>query len=359
MSVHDDRQDQSVRLLGAGLGRCLPALERWLATVAALFGTDAALLMIAEGGTSRVLSAYGVRHKMMTYHFDFATAPYAVGDTVLVPDASGAPAYHALLADNALDRTHFFFRMPVLIDDQRSIALIAFGREPRSHVGEREAHLAGEIAKIMANELSELMSPRKAIITPLTLGFVMQGLTDWITAHPEPTALLDEHLNILQVNAALTALLAEENREKIGHPITSLDLPGIDSFAFFFRRALEKNISTHPIEIGIEGEEGVPASTRYFSVMASPIQPVDREGRCLVVTVSDISPAVRTQTAFEAANIRDRAAMLKPAEATAAFLEETLVERRTLRSRQGHQLHHLALLAPTDPGASDPRAQGA
>lgn len=322
-------------VLGAGLGRRLPALERWLATIAALFGTDAALLMIAENGTSRVLSAYGIRHKLMTYAFDFAQAPYPRDATILLPDASADPAYHTLLADNALEQTHFFFRTPVMIEGERSIALIAFGREARPQVSEREARLAGEIAKAIASEFADLISPRKAVITPLTLGFVMQGLCDWIAAHPEPTALLDDQLNILQANPALVTVLSEANRNKTGQPMTALDLPGIDSLAFFFRRALETNTSTQPIEIAIEGDDGSLASTRYFSVMASPIQPVDRDKPCLVVTASDISPSVRNQTAFETANMRDRAGALKPAEATAAFLQETLVERRALRSRKG------------------------
>lgn len=322
-------------MLGAGLGRRLPALERWLATIVALFGTDAALLMIAEGGTSRVLAAYGVRHKLMTYSFDFAQAPYAQDETVLIPDTSTQSDFHILLADNALDRTHFFFRMPVMIEAGRSIALIAFGREARPQVSEREARLAGEIARAIASEFADLISPQKAVITPLTLGFMMQGLMDWIEAHPDPTALLDEKLNILQVNPVLTGLLREHNRNKTGQPVVSLDLPGIDSLAFFFRRALETSTSTQPIEIAIESDDGELSSTRHYSVMASPIQPVDRDKPCLVVTVSDISPSVRNQTAFETTNMRDRADALKPAEATAAFLQETLVERRALRSRKG------------------------
>jgi hypothetical protein len=327
------RPETGQEMQGAGLGRRLPAFERWLATVATLFGTDAAVLMIHEGGRSRVLACHGIRHRMMTYPFDVGIAPYKAGDTILSKDASGQPELHNILADNALDRTHFFFRTPVVLEAGRSVALVSFGREARPNIGDRELRLVQEIVAEIAAELADLVTPLKAPVTLQTLGFFTQGLTDWVLAHPLPTALLGENLEILVANEPLFALFAKPSHVREQDNLSDIDLPARDSLVYFFRRALETWTSTQEIEICVAAYRRTPE--RYYSVMASPLQPADRATPCLVVTVADITLAVRTQTDFEAHNLRDTETAPSPAEATAAFLQETLVERRAIRSRKG------------------------
>lgn len=318
-------------LQGAGVGRRIPALQRWLGTVAALFDTDAALLIMSHDGLSRVIAGYGIAHPIISWQFDFRAAPYGPDDTVLVADASENPEFHAVLGDSALSRTHFFFRMPIPFPGTSTIALIVFGRDARPRVNDRHMRLAGEIAREIGQEFGELIAPEKAELRPETLGFVYDGLAAWLETHAQPLALIDGRLKLITVNATLRAIRPDLAASPSGaDPFGAI--PAGDLLRPMMARALETGESTPEIEICHEAPK--TGRRRYYSVMGSPIRVVDRPEPLIVVSLRDITREILAHHAFEeeAAGVIEP---MHPAEATVSFLAQTLVQRRSLRSRNG------------------------
>ncbi|CAN1541339.1 Phosphoribosyltransferase domain [Rhabdaerophilaceae bacterium] len=316
---------------GAGVGRRIPALQRWLGAIAALFDTDAAVLVISDGGLSRVLAGYGTAHSMISTRVNFSTLPYDAKETLLVSDASNRPDLHALLGDVALARTDFFFRTPVPFSGTSTLGILAFGQKPRPNIGERQVRLACEVAQEISREFADLIAPEKAEVRPDTLGFVYAGMVAWLEGHHRPLAALDSNLSLLVSNKLFAKLGPKLARLPSGTDFFSHVATG-DCLRPMMQRAIQSGESTPEIEICIE----YPPSTerRYFSVMGSPIKVVDRPEPLIIVSIIEITREVLEHSAFEerSANLVEQA---HPAEATVSFLAETLVQRRSLRSRKG------------------------
>lgn len=318
---------------GAGFGRRIPVLQRWLGTVVALLETDAAVLVISHEGLSRIVVGVGTRHPMVSWRFDFATAPYGPDDEVLERDASGHPELHALLGDAALSRTHFFYRLPVPFPGPSTFALIVYGREARPALSERQLRLAREIAAALSQELGEMVAPDKAEVMPGTLGFAYEGFEGWVNATALPLAVLDGELHLRLTNAALRGL----------GPLLAALKPGEDPFPAMpagelirrmMERALKTGESTPEIEVAYDPPEGGPC--RYFTVMGSPFRMVNREGPLLVVSLIEITREVLAHAQFEEGAVAGhRKAHGLADAATIGFLMETLVRRRSLRNRKG------------------------
>ncbi len=317
---------------GAGFGRRIPVLQRWLGTVVALLETDAAILVISHEGLSRVVAGVGTRHPMVSWRFDFADAPYGPDDEVLHRDASGHPELHALLGDAALSRTHFFFRLPVPFPGPSTFALIIYGREPQPHLSERQTRLAREIASALSQELAEMVAPDKAEVMPGTLGFAYEGLEGWVNASSMPLAVLDADLRLSLINGAMRALgptLATLAPDQDPFPA----MPAGELIRRMMERALETSESTPEIEVTYDPPEGGPC--RYFTVMGSPFRMVNREGPLLVVSLIEITREVMAHVDFEERAVAERSTHQPADSATISFLTETLVQRRSLRNRKG------------------------
>lgn len=320
-------------MAGAGVGRRIPVLQRWLGTIVALLETDAAVLIVSHDGLSRIVAGSGIRHPMVSWRFDFESAPYGRGDTVLLKDAAAHPEFHALLGDAALNRTHFFYRIPIAFPGQATIAVIAYGRDARPGLSDRQIRLSEEIATALAQEFGDLIAPDRAEIMPGTVGFVYEGLASWVTGHALPLALIDDKMRLILANDALRGLGPSLAALKLGtEPFPSL--PAGEVVRSMMLRALATGESTPEIEVRHDSPD--TGLTRYFAVMGSPFRIAKRSKPVILVSLIEITREVLAHDRFEQSGQDDRRSDRQdPAEATVHFLTETLVERRSVRSRKG------------------------
>lgn len=286
---------------------------------------------MSHDGMSRVIAGYGIAHPIISWKFDFRTAPYGPKDTVLVADASENPEFHAVLGDSALSRTHFFFRMPIPFPGASTIALIVFGTDARPRVNERHVRLAGEIASEIGQEFGELISAEKAEFMPDTLGFAYEGLAAWLETHAQPLALADSQLKLLMVNANLRSMHRDLAALPFGADPFGV-IPAGELLRPMMARALETGESTPEIEICHEAPR--TKRRRFYSVMGSPIRVVDQQEPLIVVSLREITREILAHQAFEK-EFAETIEPMHPAEATVSFLAQTLVQRRSLRSRNG------------------------
>jgi PAS domain-containing protein len=310
-------------------GRRIQSLRRWLRAVATVLNTDAAMLVWSEDGISRVLTDYGIPHPFAVAPVPPDAIPYGWKETYIVPDASDRPDLHRLLSIVALEKTGFFFRIPIFFDGRRAIGLIAFGREPRDNVSGRDFALVQEIANAIKQEvvgaLEVTASPLDRRASPLS----REEFIHWVSHAPNPMGLLDQNLTILVANDALLSIRNRKREELIGHRLDNDDLPA-ESLSFYFSNALQSGVSTPDLEVALPGFGPTGEELRNFSVIGSPLMPIGSSEPLLLVTIEDITERARALDKFE-----DSLPSRNSAEATVDFLEETLVQRNALRTRNG------------------------
>jgi PAS domain-containing protein len=316
--------------LEARRGRRIQSLRRWLRAIATLLNTDAAMLVWSEGGVSRVLTDYGIAHPFAVAPVPQDTIPYGWEETYIVPDASNRPDLHHLLSIVALEKTGFFFRIPIFFDGQRAIGLIAFGREPRDNVSSRDMALVQEIANAIRQEVTEAVS---ISAHPLASGNVPLNLSEfigWVEQARNPMAVLDGDMRVIAVNNALLAIRKRSREELVGHRLDPDDLPA-ESLRFYFGNALQNGLSTPDFEVAVAGFGEAGEDVRNFSVIGTPFIPMGSKEQLVLVTVDDVTERARALDRIEEQiPLRNTSA-----DATIDFLDETLVQRNALRSRNG------------------------
>jgi|GEM_PF-1100162 len=313
-------------------GRSIQSIRRWLRAVAVVLDTDAAILVLSEGGISRVLTDFGITHPFAVADVPRDTIPYRWDETFIVLDARERADLHLLLNKAALERTGFFFRIPVLVEEKRTIGLIAYGREPHKPIPEQDMALVRDIAHSIRVEietiLEKMLDPLAAGSVPLDRSSLLRSIARADTA----VALLDHNLTILAISDPLLAIRNKKREDLVGHQVSPHDIPALESFFFFFQKALENGTSTPDIEVALSGLGPDGMGTGNFSVIGTPILPLQGKETMLLVTVEDITERMNALDHLEA---RLPEKYTRPADATVDFLEETLVPRNALRSRNG------------------------
>ena len=305
-------------------------LNRWIKAAVALLAADAGIIVVADGGGTRVIARHNVPHAFIATSTQVEDLPHALDETVVIRDATDRADLHTMLGDCALDRTGFFYRRPLALDTERSIALLIYARTPRINLSDRELVLVDELADAIATEVERYYPPSGAPLTA-SMGLTRAGLAAWLAATASPAAVFDAALALAAVNPRLTSLFPRRGPVPLRRHLTDIGLPADQSLDFLFRHALETGVSTPRIEVVIADAESPAASPRCLQVVGSPVRLLDADDPVLVVTLDDITERVNTRSDPDARAPSGGSG----ARATVDFLLETLVQRRALRSRKG------------------------
>jgi predicted amidophosphoribosyltransferase len=305
------------------MATCVVLINRWLKAAAALVGAEAGLVVISDHQASRVISRHNLPHAFMTSVVTVRNPAYPRDARLVVRDALDSPELHALLGPLALERTGFYYRRPLRIEDDCVFALVLFGREPQPQLSQRELDLADEIAEEMAKELARYYPFGTSNISGC-MNMALSDIERWLEMSDQPAAMLDSGLIVRTVNAEMRRLLHFDWDGAIGKPMATLNLPASSSIAFLFRHAIETSFSTPRMDIAFEKVNGAEAGF-MARLVGSPIRAVDGE----IVLIATVDPARVTKlTPRAVAGLETQ-----KGEATADFLLETLVQRRAMRSR--------------------------
>ncbi len=302
---------------------CILLVSRWLKAVTALLNADAAFVVLSDRNASRIICSHNLSSTFLTGASRLSAAPYRPDATVILKDATSRHDIHEFLGPLALNRTGFFYRRPLLVSDDCRLALVVMGETPQPAISERELALADEIAVSIADELQRYY-PKGNYGLPMSMGMTRADIEDWVANTPQPCALFDTDLVLIAANAPLRRLLPIDWSRSIGKALGTYHNSSVLNLNGLFRQALFYHCSTPRMDIVFE-KTGLDPAPPMLRVHGSPITPLDGPP-LLIATVDPANTAEPPRRAEP--DMRKRGQ-----EATAAFLLETLVQRRALRSR--------------------------
>jgi hypothetical protein len=315
--------DDSGRSDGAteeAAGRIL-LLNRWLAAAAQLIGGDKAAIVLSEAGLSRMIARHNIPHAFSVTAVNLQDAPFASEVEFLVDDAKTRLDIQSFLGPFAGQPLGMFFRRILSDQPGRNISLLIGSAEPSSSFDERDMALLREIADRMTEEVERQFPSSESGVRSLRM--TRKELCAWLEATDLPGLILDRKLAVIGANGHLRSLIPAAWDSFIGNPLVEINFPGAEPLAFLFAHALTTGISTPRLELGLrESSPGEGA----FSVVGAPVDTVDGE-LLLVVTLG----AAKETATPAVSQVREPG----PEQATVMFLMKTLVQRRSLRSRNG------------------------
>lgn len=315
-------------LPGVSTPQNVDSLDRLCALAARLFDGAFAALLMNQMSITRVLASSGPAAMYRSYTWDFNAVPYDAGDSVAIEDARAQAALQPLAAVFGLPRIGFFRRLPVLVSEGYSVALLIAAEHPTKPRKARSNKILAEIIDVMRQDIEShaprLTDPEADVTVAVPLAEIHRKIDE----APLPSALIDHDLRILAANSAMVSLLRRPVENLSGQRLTALALPGGDALAHYFRKALHSRLSAPEMELAVSEGRGA----RVFEVRAAPLSPTDTRDYFLHVLVQDV-------TAISAGEMRIAREIgttpRDPVEPTLAFLDETLVPRRVVRARNG------------------------
>jgi predicted amidophosphoribosyltransferase len=303
---------------------CILLVSRWLKAVTALLNADAAFVVLSDGQASRIICNHNTGAAFQTAVSRLSAAPYRPDETVILQDASDRQDIHAFLGSHALGRTGFFYRRSLLKSEQYRFSLVVMGEAPQPALSQREFTLAEEIAISIGEEL-ERYYPANSAGLSMSMGMTRADMREWVATTAEPCALFDHRLALVAVSAPLRRLLPINWEASMGRPLDTYRGSSAQALSGLFRQALNYCCSTPWIDVVFE-EAGLVPPPPMLRVRGSPIAPLDGDP-LLIATVDASRTADPPRQPLQEMHRQGQ-------EATAAFLLETMVRRRALRTRK-------------------------
>lgn len=309
------------------------------AVAARLFGADAAALCLNAAGVTQIIGSCGLAVRLRRYVWDFSAVRYQPEDLVLVPNCEthvdAQRAAHAL----GLQTARLFVRAPVDRGEDYNLALIVLGKTAAERFSPRQKGLLQELTALMRESFAPV---RQMLLDPdndVTVASPLADILRVVETAEHPEIVLDAGLVTRAASPRVAAYAGVPGEALVGRPLVETEMPAAQTIASVARRALDLRLSPPDIEI-VREEDG---QRRVFQLTVSPFSPSDttdyfalarmREVTALDALARRVSISVDRSTPHRAA----------PREPTLAFLDETLVRRRSIRTR--HDLSYITLRA--------------
>lgn len=328
MSVQDP-EPAAERSSTGGPGRAQLAMERLTRLATELTGTTSAILVLNRDGVSRVLASVGSVGHFLSNRWSFAEALYGPGDRVIQDD----PSWLTMLKQQRLFQgadVGFFVRMPVVVEDDHTLSLLCWSAATRPQGTPIDTTTLDDILAAIGEEFSTVAGLLTDPIESVTLAVTKTQLVERTRTASNPACLLDRDLAVITANDSFAALLATRPEAIAGRRAGELALPAIDAIVPLCRRALVEKVSTPQLEVIVDADDGAQS---IYSVVASPVRPVDSPDHLLMATVADITALTGREAEIER-RVRPAGAS-GASEPTSEFLTATLVERPAIRARNG------------------------
>ena len=315
-------------------------LDRLCEMAAEALGVQSAAIVLQVGAVSRVIASTGLAPRFRSRFWQAEELPYAPDETVTLPDAATRPALGSKLALIGLGATGFFLRTPVTVDPAYVLGLILADPSKSRKPTARQLTLLDEIKGLIRDAFSThaalLTDPEADVTAAITLAEAVAETN----AAPHAAALLDQRLTILAASPAMADILEVPRDRLIGMTHAEVAVPMSDAIGALYRRALETRVS--PPDFEVVTEEG-EAGRAVYRTTVSPFSPIETRDYFLSVTTREVTEINAREEAL-ARRIGHAAPLPEP---SLAFLTETLVERRTIRSRKA--ISYLTLRAWRSP----------
>lgn len=303
------------------------SLDRLCAMAADLFSASFAALALTIGDVSRLIATAGLQPRYRSRAWDLGASPFGPDEEVLVLDASPTPALHAKLSLLGLTKVSFFLRTPVEAAPGHTLSLVIADAAPGTRPTARQKRLLADIKALIVDEFAHhaavLTDPGADVTAAITLAEAIEEARQ----APYAAALLDKNLTILAVSEAMATLLGHTVETLTGLNHGDVAVPMSDAIGALYRRALETRVSPPDFEVVTEI---AGLSREVYRTTVSPFSPIETRDYFLFVTTREVSDlSARERNLARRIGHGDL-----PTEPSLAFLQDTLIARRAIRSRK-------------------------
>lgn len=303
------------------------SLDRQCEMAADAVGASMAALVLQVGATSRVIASAGVEPRFRSRQWGADAPPFEASTELVLADATGHAASEAKLAFIGVSKAGFFMRTPVIVGANYALSLVITDTKPRSKPTPRERHLVDDIKALMRDGFTThaplLTDPTSDVTAAISLDKAKREAS---TA-PLPVALLDANQTILAASQGMAELVGVPHDKLIGLRHGDVAVPMSDAIGALYRRAIETRLSPPDFEVVTDGSGAV---REVFRVSVAPFSPIETRDYFLHVTAQDVTDLQARERAL-ARRIGHDDPLPEP---SLAFLSETLVARRAIRSRK-------------------------
>jgi len=303
------------------------SLDRLCALAAEALEVEFAALVLRVGAVSRCIASFGLEPRYRSRSWQTQESPIAPDREMVLSDATQSPDIQAKIALLGLERAGFLLRTPVIVTPDHTLALVVADPAPRDKPGVRERRLIEDLKTLMADAFALhaglLTDPDADVTAAIRLA---DALAEVATA-PHAAVILDRSLKVLGASTRMAEILDVPLDKLIGARHQDISVPMSDAIGALYRRALETRVSPPDFEVVTdEASHG----REVYRVTVSPFSPIETRDWFLFVTTRETTALARRESQLA----RRIGAGEVPAEPSLAFLQETLVQRRTIRSRK-------------------------
>lgn len=313
-------------------------LERLCGMARWLFDAQCGALVLHQRDVGRVIASSGLARQFRSRAWSFDLVGYNPEDRVVLPDASNAKDIQPKLRLLGLDQAGFYLRAPVIVEANYVLSLIIADAKPRKKPHARKMKLLDDLIELIRIEFTALETVLRDPDAHVTAAIHLDDVRRNITEMKDPAALLDAQLRLVTVNDALSAQLGRPPTDLLGlRPKDLGEQIMADSIEALCRHALETRLSPPDFEIVTKDHSG---ARRVLQVAISPFSPIETTDYFLFVSVREISGFLAREQSLSR-RIGKGEGRRAPEEPSLTFLIETLIERRSIRARNG--VHYLTL----------------
>lgn len=295
------------------------------------------MLVLHQRDVGRIIASSGLAPQFRSRAWTFDLVSYGPHDRVILPDASQAQDIQHKLHLLGLERAGFYLRAPVAVGAHHVLSLIVADAAPKTPDAGLMT-LLDDVIELMRIEFAALETALRDPDAHVTAAIHLDDVRRSIAERNEPAALLDAQLRFVAVNKALATHLGRPAAALEGRALTALGEQTMsDSIVALCRRALDTRLSPPDFEIVTASATG---ERRVLQVALSPFSPIETPDYFLFVSAREISGFLAREETLSR-RIDEGGSRRAPHEPSLAFLLETLIERRSIRARNG--VHYLTL----------------
>lgn len=304
------------------------AIEHSLLVAKTLARARAAVLLLANETIGHSIAQVGAGSAYTTFLWPRSKVPYKPAESQIslkLTDARLARAARAVFGD-ALQGS--FVRVPVAIEGDLTCSMLFSLAANVPPPDKREVRLLRAIAKKLSSDVQPLIQQFKAAELATAVALTSSEAIEAVNIDEAMRAIFDPDLKLVAISEPLRQRLGRPLEDLIGKECDDFELPDADTMHHLYLRALESGISTPEVEFSAETK----GAFKQCSIRATPIRPAKATSDWLDVQVLDkTSPHLKLSTRAEANTFAEEIPSV--ADTTAEFLDNTLLNKRTIRSR--------------------------
>jgi predicted amidophosphoribosyltransferase len=287
-----------------------------------------AVLLLANSTIGRSIAHFGLGSGNATFRWPRADLPYNVNESQIVQnitDVRMARAIRAIFGDVLQGA---FIRIPVLVENDFACSMLFNLPQGVATPSKTEMLLLRSLAKQMAKTARPLIDHFIASGSPISIAASSAELVEAVSHDEGLRVILDHDMRVVAVSDTFLKFGRKQRSEIVGKSYYDLNLPISRTMGRLYEHAIESGLSTPEVEISSE----MTGELRRYRVRATPIRASDCSEDWLdIVVVETASMPLEAEDAAGADGFEEARSMA--VDATAEFLFNTLVRKRSIRSR--------------------------